>query len=597
MKKRILAFVLAAVMLFALAACTTKPAETEKNDPAAKTETNDKKEPANNTSSEKKEESKTEDKPADKPEEKVEEKADRKVDRSEKVKLTIGLSQRTDVVDYKNNALTKWLEDTCNVDLDFVFYTDSKTQVATSIAANEKLPDIFYGLALGNGVYDQYDADGYFLDLGQWLKDEDFMANYDFLDNMKQELTEEQQETYWKIVTNVDDGGIYQLASDQEAIVGNTTLMMQINKTWLDNLGMEIPTDMDSFIEVLKAFRDKDPNGNGIADEIPLLGSCYAFSTGHHWLDVLPWIINNYEYYNERYIFNADKDGNLYHPAVTDNYREALKTCRYLVDENLLSTTSFTITTTNEIKEMTNPADGTEIVGAVTAHRAYITNNDLPYHFDYVGLVPFNYAPTYFNVSRNCCIAADCEYPERAMDVLLTLGSREGGIRQVCGVPGVDWEERIGPDGKPYIYQINTVFQSCNTTTTWALDGFSIKNDSTGYWKAPVEYKEPITEMDPKEYGTWEKTRYHNEYQAQHAKTTPAGQPYVITLNTEENEICTPISTELRDFIRQARAEFATGVRDINSDADWDAYLKAVEAIGLDQLTKIYQAEYDAQYK
>ena len=42
------------------------------------------------------------------------------------------------------------------------------------------------------------------------------------------------------------------------------------NKEWLDNVGMEAPTNIDEFYEVMKAFRDQDANGNGDAsDEIP----------------------------------------------------------------------------------------------------------------------------------------------------------------------------------------------------------------------------------------------------------------------------------------------------------------------------------------
>ncbi len=43
-----------------------------------------------------------------------------------------------------------------------------------------------------------------------------------------------------------------------------------INKTWLDKLGLEIPTTVDELTEVLRAFKNGDPNGNGIADEVPM---------------------------------------------------------------------------------------------------------------------------------------------------------------------------------------------------------------------------------------------------------------------------------------------------------------------------------------
>ena len=44
-----------------------------------------------------------------------------------------------------------------------------------------------------------------------------------------------------------------------------------INKAWLDQLGLEVPTTTEELYEVLCAFRDNDMNGNGdTTDEIPL---------------------------------------------------------------------------------------------------------------------------------------------------------------------------------------------------------------------------------------------------------------------------------------------------------------------------------------
>lgn len=39
-----------------------------------------------------------------------------------------------------------------------------------------------------------------------------------------------------------------------------------IRKDWLDNLGLEIPTTYDEYVEMLRAFTEDDPDGNGIND-------------------------------------------------------------------------------------------------------------------------------------------------------------------------------------------------------------------------------------------------------------------------------------------------------------------------------------------
>jgi putative aldouronate transport system substrate-binding protein len=52
-----------------------------------------------------------------------------------------------------------------------------------------------------------------------------------------------------------------------------------INKTWLDKLGLAIPKTIDELTNVLIAFRDRDPNGNGQKDEIPFIaGGTYPLA-------------------------------------------------------------------------------------------------------------------------------------------------------------------------------------------------------------------------------------------------------------------------------------------------------------------------------
>lgn len=64
------------------------------------------------------------------------------------------------------------------------------------------------------------------------------------------------------------DGHIYGIANfnDQE---NKTGMGWFIRKDWLDKLGLQMPDTVDEYYNALKAFRDKDMNGNGKADEMP----------------------------------------------------------------------------------------------------------------------------------------------------------------------------------------------------------------------------------------------------------------------------------------------------------------------------------------
>jgi len=65
------------------------------------------------------------------------------------------------------------------------------------------------------------------------------------------------------------DGIIYGIP--QENPITNGTVVM-MRKDWLEAVGMDKPLTVDEYIEVFRAFKEKDPNGNGQADEIPFSG-------------------------------------------------------------------------------------------------------------------------------------------------------------------------------------------------------------------------------------------------------------------------------------------------------------------------------------
>lgn len=69
------------------------------------------------------------------------------------------------------------------------------------------------------------------------------------------------------------DGHIYTIADTpkyvNDMVVANALFIRQ---DWLDTLGLEQPETIEDWYEVLTAFKNEDPNGNGIQDEIPLSG-------------------------------------------------------------------------------------------------------------------------------------------------------------------------------------------------------------------------------------------------------------------------------------------------------------------------------------
>lgn len=71
---------------------------------------------------------------------------------------------------------------------------------------------------------------------------------------------------YLKNILKSDNGHTYFLP--KLSLVRSSKVFM-VRQDWLDKLDLKKPTNLDDLYEVLKAFKEGDPNGNGLADEIP----------------------------------------------------------------------------------------------------------------------------------------------------------------------------------------------------------------------------------------------------------------------------------------------------------------------------------------
>ena len=91
-----------------------------------------------------------------------------------------------------------------------------------------------------------------------------------------------------------------------------------------------MPTTVDEWYEVLKAFKEKDPNGNGVADEIPLTGS--AKQSLFDWIRYInPWGIT--DSLEENYLaLDQETEKPVFIPA-DERYKEAVAFFHKLYEE------------------------------------------------------------------------------------------------------------------------------------------------------------------------------------------------------------------------------------------------------------------------
>ena len=65
------------------------------------------------------------------------------------------------------------------------------------------------------------------------------------------------------------DGNIYFIPDYYDWYAMKAAQGLFIRKDWLKKLNLPVPDTMEDYYKVLKAFKTQDPNGNGIADEVP----------------------------------------------------------------------------------------------------------------------------------------------------------------------------------------------------------------------------------------------------------------------------------------------------------------------------------------
>ena len=135
------------------------------------------------------------------------------------------------------------------------------TQINLILADKKDWPDIIISPA-------KMDCEKYGVDQGMFLPLDDLIAEH--MPNYSKQIAESAVDPTTKQITS--DGKRYALGYFVPQNV-NTGVQYFINKTWMEALKLEMPKNVEELTEVLRAFKTKDPNGNGQADEIPMSGT------------------------------------------------------------------------------------------------------------------------------------------------------------------------------------------------------------------------------------------------------------------------------------------------------------------------------------
>ncbi len=508
----------------------------------------------------------------------------------EKITFSVFIVQQaTGMTDITTNTFTQWLEEATNVHLDMsVVQSDGSKDKLTLMLASNDYPEIIC-TGTGDNGFTNADLVKYGTQEGILIPLNDLIEKYGT--NIKARWAENPQ--LKEQMTSLD-GNIYGIPSlDSGGIShGNVGVKLWMNLDWLEKLGLEMPTTTEEFKNVLIAFKTQDPNGNGIADEIPLTGAINTWCG-----DPYIFLLNAFDYYDP-YTPIKLKDGVISLCANTEGFKEGLKYINDLYNNGLIDPASLT-QNEQQMSAIGNNQDAVIVGAATCGHLAmFIDITNLELSKQYENILPLQGSNGYRGIpyttkpsvsGAQFAITDKCANPEVAIQWADLFCTEELSVLGSVGVQGKQWDvadaDKLGMDGvstAKYKYgeEYYSTTTDANDAWSWALK--LIQPDYKDLFQVDGDIYDPINY----EARLWQDTVKLRPYAAD------VDQMPNLWLSADDSSRIGALETPLKDYIKTSIVEFITGKK--NVDADWDAYIEGLNKLGAEEYVGLYQAAYDA---
>ena len=394
---------------------------------------------------------------------------------------------------------------------------------------------------------------------------EDLIENY--APNIKKFFNENPE---YKKDAVAADGHIYMIPNYNDYKNIRTSQGYYIRKDWLRKLGLKEPKTIQELYEVLIAFRDKDPNGNGKKDEIPV------FVRGNTMNKVITSLLDIFKAEFGWHI--SEKNIPVFGPAQLE-YKVAIKEIAKWFKEGLIDQEAFTRSISSRDYILNNNIGGftCDWFSSTGNYNSRLEKNIPGFEFSVILPPEFNgkrttsfSRPNYLGGWSITSVAKDPVTIIKYFDFWYT---EEGRRLWNFGIEGVDYNlvdgkpkftEKIlnDPQGRPPLAVIREsgaqyrlgMFQDATNERQWA-DPQTVK-DIDLYIKSGV-VKEPMP---------------------------------TLKYTMEEIEELSQIEIQIRSIVEEMAQIWILGVSDV--EKDWNNYIYRLNKAGLGRATQIQKQAY-----
>jgi fructooligosaccharide transport system substrate-binding protein len=403
-----------------------------------------------------------------------------------------------------------------------------------------------------------------------------------------------------KAMSTAPDGHIYALPQWADCFHCTYPDKLWINSTWLKKLNLPMPKTTEELRAVLRAFKTRDPNGNGKADEIPMTtdtqdGALIAYLMGAFAFD--PVGANNGV--RSLLVLNGDKVDT---PVNKPNWREGLKYINSLYKEGLIDPASFTQNA--EALQATGNNPAAVQIGSSPLLHPYIfvspgskDGRDKQYDAappltgpDGKSYTGYNY-PTSTGYTFMLTNKSSNEARTAAIKMLDYIYTDEGQLQTWGGPEGVAWKKpgpgdvALDPNTTPMYKPLPDA--SVPKNVRWAA--LAQYNNTLAFRNAQVVPQDIYSDTGY-ERRLFQATKLYEGHEDK-AQVFPEasvwGDPSVAA------ELAT-LKTNLDSYVNQGQLAFITGQKNI--DTDWDAWVSGLDGVGLKRYLELNQQAYD-RYK
>lgn len=456
--------------------------------------------------------------------------------------------------------------------------------------ANNNLPDLTVAAQSDKALINGYGDDGYLLDMNEY---KELMPN---MWAMFEEFPD------YATYSQTAEGKLYSLGSARADRINNNMGYGWIPKSWLENVDMDAPKTIEELTEVLRAFKEKDANGNGdTTDEIPM-----SFTIGRECAQRVDWTLKvafGIVSINAQYMLYDNGDGKASIYDITDEYRAYLTWLNELYEENLLDHEIFTQTDA-ELRDKVK-TNRVGFAGDWSGLNTALGANDLTCWADYEF---YNYFTSdvhnakktvtmYPSYSGGCryWISAETKYPEALCRMTDWFYSEEGRMLIAYGV-----------EGETYALVEDSFGNKFPTTDGFWEDKYESKaewnktNFITNFlWTSGIPAKNLlIIDADDKTLQKYidegGKNGYTysalNEKALREADELITSFPFLV-YTAEEVEQRTSLHTDILAELKAYQADFITGAIEL-TDENWNTYVQKIKSMGLDEVLAIDTASY-----